>query len=82
MYHQLQLSRLVKPECLTEHANIVGFMAAVEALPGVSEYAIRPLIYGNPSSHPPPPSQYGSYLNGRPEAVGIGVKPALAPKDS
>ena len=38
VYHQLDLARLLQPGCCDAHADIAPFMAAVEALPGVSEY--------------------------------------------
>ena len=57
VYHQLHCADMVKPGCLAEHANVVAFMASVEALPGVREYLAQ-----------------------RPDAVDIGVKPALVPK--
>lgn len=38
VYHPLSNARLVEPTALDAHPNIVAFMAAFEALPGVAEY--------------------------------------------
>ena len=38
VYHQLDLARLVVPDCLDACENISPFMAAVEALPGVADF--------------------------------------------
>jgi len=38
VYHHLDNTRLLDPNALDAHANIVTFMAAVEQLPGVSDF--------------------------------------------
>ena len=64
VYHQLDLCQLLEPGCCDAHANIAPFMAAVKALPGVSEYLARrpvPVDIGTapvlrPTEPPAPPS--------------------------
>ena len=47
MYNIMDLVRLVEPEALKSHTNILDWMARIEALPGVKDYlAGRPECVG------------------------------------
>ena len=57
VHHVFHNSRLLEPTCLDAHANVLAFMAAVEALPPIKEYLAKrptPVEIGvSPKLEPP-----------------------------
>ena len=65
VYHVLSNTLLIEPTCLDAHANLRAFVAAFEALPGVTEYlAARPV-----------PVQIGTAPTLEPSIVGSRARP-------